>query len=78
MRLITGVLFGLGIVWFGFPFLDEAFTNSAQVVKYKYQYRNRLKKEKERLVNLSTTGISRHDAPDVVMHFGQEGENDDR
>jgi hypothetical protein len=25
MRLITGVFFGLGIVWFGFPFIDEAF-----------------------------------------------------
>lgn len=26
MRLITGVLFGVGIVWFGFPYLEEAFT----------------------------------------------------
>jgi uncharacterized membrane protein len=26
MRLLTGVLFGLGIVMFGFPYLDEAFT----------------------------------------------------
>jgi uncharacterized membrane protein len=26
MRLLTGVLFGLGIVWFGFPYLNEAFT----------------------------------------------------
>lgn len=25
MRLVTGILFGLGIVWFGFPMLDEAF-----------------------------------------------------
>jgi uncharacterized membrane protein len=25
MRLITGVLFGLGLVWFGFPFLGESF-----------------------------------------------------
>lgn len=24
MRLITGVLFGLGVVWFGFPYIDEA------------------------------------------------------
>ncbi len=38
MRLITGLLFGLGIVWFGFPYLDKAFTNSRQVVEYKYQY----------------------------------------
>ncbi len=26
MRLITGVLFGLGIVWFGYPYLDKAFS----------------------------------------------------
>jgi uncharacterized membrane protein len=26
MRWITGVLFGLGLVWFGFPYLDEAFS----------------------------------------------------
>ena len=23
MRIITGILFGLGVVWFGFPYLDE-------------------------------------------------------
>jgi hypothetical protein len=26
MRLVTGVLFGLGIVWFGYPFLDATFS----------------------------------------------------
>ena len=26
MRLVTGVLFGLGIVWFGYPYLDAAFS----------------------------------------------------
>jgi uncharacterized membrane protein len=26
MRLITGTLFGLGVVWFGFPYLDELFS----------------------------------------------------
>lgn len=25
VRLLTGILFGLGVVWFGFPYLDEAF-----------------------------------------------------
>src|SRR3990172_929332 len=25
MRLLTGILFGLGVVWFGFSFIDEAF-----------------------------------------------------
>ena len=28
MRLLTGVFFGLGIVWFGFPYLDQAFSGS--------------------------------------------------
>jgi uncharacterized membrane protein len=26
MRLVTGVLFGLGIVWFGYPYMDKAFS----------------------------------------------------
>ena len=26
MRLVTGVLFGLGIIWFGFPYLDDSFS----------------------------------------------------
>jgi uncharacterized membrane protein len=26
MRLLTGLLFGVGVVWFGFPYLDEALT----------------------------------------------------
>jgi hypothetical protein len=25
MRLLSGILFGLGLVWFGFPYLEEAF-----------------------------------------------------
>ncbi|MDZ4159534.1 MAG: DUF2085 domain-containing protein, partial [Anaerolineaceae bacterium] len=53
MRLISGVLFGLGSVWFGFPYLDEAFRNSAEVVEYKDQYRTWLQVEKERLLKLS-------------------------
>jgi hypothetical protein len=26
MRLLTGILFGLGIIWFGFHYLNEAFS----------------------------------------------------
>ena len=26
MRLVTGVLFGIGIVWFGYPYMDKAFS----------------------------------------------------
>lgn len=29
MRLLTGVFFGMGIVWFGFPYLEDAFGNPA-------------------------------------------------
>ncbi len=28
MRLITGLLFGMGLVWFGFPYLEEAITET--------------------------------------------------
>ena len=37
MRWITGILFGLGIVWFGFPYLDEFFNNIATTIKAKFQ-----------------------------------------
>jgi uncharacterized membrane protein len=36
MRLITGVIFGLGIVWFGFPYVDEAFSSTAKIIKDKF------------------------------------------
>ena len=26
MRLVTGILFGIGIVWFGYPYMDKAFS----------------------------------------------------
>jgi uncharacterized membrane protein len=78
MRLITGVLFGLGIVWFCFPYLNEAFTNSAQVVEYKYQYRTALKSEKERLVSMYATGSSLRDGSVPVAQSGQEVEYNDR
>ena len=35
MRLLTGVLFGLGIVWFGFPYLDDAFSQQAQSMEVR-------------------------------------------
>ncbi len=28
MRLLTGILFGLGLVWFGFPYVDEVFSHT--------------------------------------------------
>jgi hypothetical protein len=29
MRLLTGIFFGTGIVWSGFPYLEDAFGNPA-------------------------------------------------
>ena len=71
MRLITGIFFGLGIVWFGFHYLNEAFVNSAEIVEYKYQYRDWLKKEKERLVRLSLSPNPQIGSPPPE----QEGQN---
>ena len=33
MRLLTGVLFGMGVVWFGFPYLDDFFSEQAGLVE---------------------------------------------
>lgn len=33
MRLITGLLFGIGVVWFGYPYLNLAFVPQAQPSK---------------------------------------------
>ena len=35
IRLLTGVLFGLGIVWFGFPYLDRSFSDLAKYLGNK-------------------------------------------
>ncbi len=51
MRLISGVLFGFGMVWFGFPYIDEVFKDSLQAIKYKYQRKALYLSEKNRLLN---------------------------
>ena len=33
MRLISGVLFGLGVVWFGFPYVNEWFRETARLAR---------------------------------------------
>jgi uncharacterized membrane protein len=35
MRLFTGVLFGLGIVWFSFPYLNKSFSDLAKYLQNK-------------------------------------------
>jgi len=36
MRLVTGILFGAGVVWFGFPLLDEYFEDYANRIREKF------------------------------------------
>ena len=50
MRLLTGVLFGLGLVWFGFPYLNESFLYSAEIVKLKIQNQTTIGTEKQNLI----------------------------
>ncbi len=38
MRILTGVLFGIGIVWFGFPNIQAAFQDAADYAKKKLEY----------------------------------------
>lgn len=38
MRLLTGVLFGLGVVWFGFPYLDDAFSQQARFLETRVNH----------------------------------------
>lgn len=38
MRLITGIFFGLGIVWLGFPYIHGAFQEAAVQVEAKKKY----------------------------------------
>ncbi|MDF1499689.1 MAG: DUF2085 domain-containing protein [Anaerolineales bacterium] len=36
MRLITGILFGIGVVWFAFPYLYEGFADTARAIEEKF------------------------------------------
>ncbi|MGH2618958.1 MAG: hypothetical protein ACRDHG_00110 [Anaerolineales bacterium] len=38
MRLVTGVLFGTGLVWFAIPYLDRSFRESAAAIKSKFEH----------------------------------------
>lgn len=37
MRWSSGILFGLGIVWFGFPYLDNFFKSTPAIIQEKFQ-----------------------------------------
>lgn len=42
LRMISGILFAIGIVWFGFPYLEEYFKDQAAWIKYKFERAGRL------------------------------------
>jgi uncharacterized membrane protein len=37
MRLLTGILFGIGTVWLAFPYLEEAFADTVREIEAKFQ-----------------------------------------
>jgi len=37
MRLMTGVLFGLGAVWLAYPYVESAFADTARQIEDKFQ-----------------------------------------
>ena len=59
MRLLSGICFGLGAVWYGYPHLARAFENTAEVVRYKYRYRALRLAEKARLQQMAARIESR-------------------
>jgi uncharacterized membrane protein len=38
MRLLTGIFFGLGVVWFGYPYMDKAFSPPPSQAARKHVY----------------------------------------
>jgi uncharacterized membrane protein len=37
MRLLTGALFGVGVVWFGFPYLEDLFIQEASILSNRIE-----------------------------------------
>ena len=65
-RLITGIFFGLGIVWFGFPYIHTAVMDSAEVVKYKRQQQKLLQEGREHLARVYASQFNLPGNPNVV------------
>jgi hypothetical protein len=45
MRLLTGVIFGIGTVWFAFPYVDAAFGEMREEVEEKIRRRSAMRDE---------------------------------
>lgn len=75
MRLISGALFGLGLVWFGFPYLDESFLSSAAVVKHKINNQIRYYREKQNLLSQIPTATGPSQYNNMRLKSEQGGEH---
>ncbi len=42
MRLLTGILFGLGLIWFGFPYVDEVFSQTERSLEARINPGNQM------------------------------------
>lgn len=42
MRLVSGILFGAGVVWFAFPYLDEYFKEQSAWIREKFERAGRV------------------------------------
>ena len=40
MRMISGILFGIGVVWYGFPYIEAYFNDIAASIKPKFERKN--------------------------------------
>jgi uncharacterized membrane protein len=60
MRLITGVFFGIGIVWFGFPYLDQAFEDAKMSLQERMKrldaWQSRLDEQYQMLIRIAQEG----------------------
>ena len=48
MRFLSGTLFGMGTVWFGFPYLDESFKLTARMIDGRLNKLEALKEKFEK------------------------------
>lgn len=71
IRLISGVLFGFGSVWFGFPLVQDWMSNSVKVINDKYEYRRLITKENDRLLNLRLSRIQEKTDEKAKNKFSQ-------
>ena len=45
MRLLTGLFFGIGVVWFAFPYMEDVFVEQAQILLASIRYKERIQEQ---------------------------------